>query len=66
MLFFNIDCHVSVISDIKNIFTELGHKVYNWSLSGHNWIFNFSECNSPVGNSNTARNAASDSKIGKL
>jgi len=48
MKFFNIDCHISVISDIKNIFTKLGHEVYHWSLSGHNWIFNFEECNSPV------------------
>lgn len=48
MLFFNIDCHISVISDVKNIFTKLGHQVHNWSLSGHNWIFNFTECNSPA------------------
>lgn len=56
MIFFNIDCHVSVISDIKNIFNNLGHKVDNWSLSGHNWIFNFNECNSSVINKHNWKN----------
>lgn len=52
MTFFNLDCHVSVISDIKNIFAKLGHAVDNWSLSGHRWIFNFGNCPSSVINEN--------------
>lgn len=51
MKFFNIDCHVSVISDIKNIFEDLGHVVNSWSLSGHRWVFNLPECKSTVINS---------------
>jgi hypothetical protein len=43
--FFNIDCHVSVIADLKNIFTNLGHEVTSWSLSGHTWVFNESPSN---------------------
>lgn len=38
MKFFNIDCHASVIADISNIFTALGHEVDDWSLSGHSWV----------------------------
>lgn len=56
MNFFNIDCHVSVISDIKNIFNQLGHKVDHWSLSGHKWVFGFDNCNSPVINENNWKN----------
>lgn len=51
MKFFNIDCHISVISDIKNIFEDLGHIVDTWSLSGHRWVLNLPECKSPVINS---------------
>lgn len=40
MKFFNVDCHVSVIADLKNIFENLGHEVDSWSLSGHTWVFN--------------------------
>ena len=48
MKFFNLDCHVSVIADIKNIFEDLGHTVDQWSLSGHRWLFNLPECKSTV------------------
>ena len=51
MKFFNIDCHISVISDIKNIFESLGHSVDHWSLSGHRWVFDFPSCDSPIINS---------------
>jgi len=54
--FFNIDCHISVISDIKNIFESLGHKVDHWSLSGHRWVFDFEKCESPVINENNWAN----------
>ena len=40
MKFFNVDCHVSVIADLKDIFQNLGHEVTSWSLSGHTWVFN--------------------------
>jgi len=39
MKFFNIDLHISVIADIKNIFENLGHQVDSLSLSGHSWVF---------------------------
>ena len=52
MKFFNLDCHVSVIADIKNIFENLGHTVDQWSLSGHRWLFNLPECQSPIINAN--------------
>ena len=51
MKFFNIDCHISVISDIKNIFESLGHSVDHWSLSGHGWVFGLPSCESLVINS---------------
>jgi len=35
--FFNLDLHISVISDIKRIFADLGHQVDDWTLSGHSW-----------------------------
>jgi hypothetical protein len=40
MKFFNIDQHVSVISDVAHIFKNLGHEVDDWSLSGHHWVVN--------------------------
>jgi hypothetical protein len=39
MKLFNLDCHISVIADLKKIFTDLGHEVVSWSISGHNFIF---------------------------
>lgn len=56
MNFFNIDCHVSVISDIKNIFNKFGHTVDHWSLSGHNWVFNFNDFNSHIINKENWKN----------
>ena len=38
MKFFNIDQHASVISDVANIFKNLGHEVEDWTLSGHHWV----------------------------
>ncbi len=37
--FFNLDLHIAVIGDVKNIFESLGHEVVDWSLSGHSWVF---------------------------
>jgi hypothetical protein len=39
MNFFNLDMHASVIEDLKSIFTSLGHKVDNWSISNHCSVF---------------------------
>jgi hypothetical protein len=41
---FNLDAHISVISDVKDIFQKLyGDKVEitNWSISGDRWVFGF-------------------------
>ena len=40
---FNLDLHVSVIEDVKYIFKNIygdNVEITNWSISGHNWIFN--------------------------
>jgi hypothetical protein len=37
--FFNLDLHVSVIADLKQIFATFGHRVTDWTLSGHSWVF---------------------------
>lgn len=39
MKLFNIDLHISVIADIKHIFSTFGIEIVNWSLSGHMWVF---------------------------
>ena len=40
MKFFNIDLHISIIADMKKIFSDIGHEVYDKSLSEHTWVFN--------------------------
>lgn len=40
MKFFNIDLHISVIEDLKTIFSKLGHTVDSICLSNHNFVFN--------------------------
>lgn len=40
MKFFNIDQHISVIADLKQIFAGLGHQIDDWCLSGHAFVFN--------------------------
>ncbi|HSX13421.1 MAG TPA: hypothetical protein VLE96_03265 [Chlamydiales bacterium] len=37
--FFNLDCHISVIADVKQILESFGHEVVDWSISGHTWVF---------------------------
>ena len=40
---FNLDLHVSVIEDIKDICQRIQGdriEITNWSISGHNWVFN--------------------------
>ena len=38
MRFFCMDVHISVIADFKSM--KLGVDVYDWCLSGHNWLMN--------------------------
>jgi len=54
--FFNLDLHISVIGDIKYIFENLGHKVDNWSISGHSWVFGKNPDNVEYVNQNTWKN----------
>lgn len=37
MKLFNMDLHISVIADFKNLFPEFD--ITDWCLSGHNWVF---------------------------
>lgn len=60
MKFFNLDCHVSVIADLKQIFENLGHEVTSWSISGHNWIFNREKSQVDIINENTWMNLNDD------
>lgn len=60
MNFFNLDCHVSVIADIKKIFQDLDHSVDSWSISGHNWVFNREHSKVDIVNQNTWRNLDQD------
>lgn len=53
MNLFNLDCHISVIADLKKIFAELGHDVTSWSISHHNWVFDREPAKVDVVNSNT-------------
>jgi hypothetical protein len=48
MKFFNIDLHISIIADMKRIFTDLGHEVNDLSLSEHTWVFNRSKDSVPM------------------
>jgi hypothetical protein len=56
MKLFNLDCHISVIADLKQIFENLGHEVNSWSISGHNWVFNRNQSKVDVINQETWRN----------
>ena len=38
MKFFNMDLHISVIEDFKNLFPQF--EITHWCLSGHAWVFN--------------------------
>ena len=53
MKIFNLDCHVSVIADLKQIFEKLDHEVTSWSISGHNWVFNRDPKQVEIVNQNT-------------
>lgn len=57
--FFNLDLHISVIEDFKNIMNELyGDKIeiVNWSISSMNWVFNKDIANVDIINQHTWKN----------
>jgi hypothetical protein len=39
MKLFNLDLHISVIADIKDILEPLGHTVVSWCISNHTFVF---------------------------
>lgn len=51
--FFNLDLHISVIADVKDIFESMGHEVVNWSISGHTWVFGKERDKVDIVNENT-------------
>jgi hypothetical protein len=51
--FFNLDLHISVIADVKNILETMGHEVVNWSISGHTFVFGKKRDQVDVVNENT-------------
>lgn len=56
---FNLDLHISVIADIKNIINHLfgeNVQITNWSISGHSWVFNSAPTAIDVINADTWRN----------
>lgn len=55
MRFFNLDCHISVIQDLKYIFHSIGHTIDSWSLSGHTWVLNQQQSRPDIINSDTWR-----------
>jgi hypothetical protein len=56
MRFFNLDLHIAVIADIKDIFAELGHEVVSWDISGHSWVFDRARTQVDVVNEKTWEN----------
>jgi len=38
MKFYNIDMHISIIHDVKTIFSNLGHDIDSVCMSGHTWV----------------------------
>ena len=60
MKLFNLDCHISVIADIKKILEDLGHEVISLSISGHNWVFNRNSDNVEIVNQHTWNNLSEE------
>ena len=60
MRIFNLDLHISVIADIKYIINKLYPNdeisITNWSISGHNWVFNLPNENIEIINQSTWKN----------
>ena len=36
---FNLDLHVSVISDVSDLLASAGFRIVRWSISSHNFVF---------------------------
>jgi hypothetical protein len=54
--FFNLDLHISVIADLKDLFETFGHQVESWSISEHTWVFKNERAKVDVVNEKTWRN----------
>ena len=54
MKLFNMDLHISVIADFKNLFPEFD--ITDWCLSGHHWVFQKAQFAPKVINSTTWKN----------
>ena len=52
---FNMDLHISVIADIKDIFEEISKdiEIIDWSISDHTWVFNRKKTDVKIINSET-------------
>ncbi len=55
MRYFNLDCHISVVEDLRHIFYSLGHTIDSWSISGHNWVLGKQQMRPEVINADTWR-----------
>lgn len=58
--FFNLDLHISVIADVKDIFESLGHEVVDWSISGHTWVFERNRDSVEIVNEKTWKNLSQE------
>jgi hypothetical protein len=50
MKFFALDLHISVIADLKDIFSNLGHSIEDWCLSDHAWVMGRQKSSLPLFN----------------
>ena len=56
MKLFNLDLHISVIADVKDVIERLygsNISITDWSLSGHTWVFGKKQDQVDIVNSNT-------------
>jgi hypothetical protein len=56
MRLLNIDLHISVVADVTDILKDEGVEITNWSISGHNWVFNKPTADVKVVNQYTWKN----------
>ena len=56
MNFFNLDMHISIVHDVKNIFRNLGHTIDSTNLSGHTWVNDEKQGRNKVVNSKNWKN----------
>ena len=48
MRLFNIDMHISIVHDVKTLFSEMGHQVDSCCMSAHTWVNNEPQCATEV------------------